>query len=94
MPSITLTLYDTPEGPVGIHSSYTPGPGQPCSHAQGFALEIVARTRNQWGTPAEPMDGVDIDTVHRIRALCHCGLSPTLQESDSGRCMSCGKALV
>lgn len=92
MPIITLTLSDTPEGQVAIHSSFKPAVGQPCSHAQGFALEIVALTRKQWGTPMAPMDGVDIDAVHRAREFCHCDLEWVPPARDTGRCMTCGKA--
>lgn len=94
MPTITLTLSDTPEGQVAIHSSFKPTVGQPCSQAQGFALEIVARTHRQWGLPKAAMAGVDVDAVHRTREFCRCDLSQTQQEVDSGRCMSCGKALA
>lgn len=48
MPTVTLTLTDTPTGGVSIHSTYTPAIGAPCSAAQSAALEILTRTRKQW----------------------------------------------
>lgn len=56
MPSITITLTDTPSGGVAIHSDYKPAVGHPCSPAQSAALEVINRTHKQWGinqpTPA------------------------------------------
>ena len=75
MPTVTLTLTDTPHGGVAIHSTYIPAVGNPCSPAQDAALEILKRTHKEWGVnPA--MAGVDIDAVHRAKpaaadwALC------------------------
>lgn len=68
MPSITLTLTDTPNGAVSIHSTFKPAVGLPCSPAQGAALEIIARTHKQWGIHIDAAPGgVDIDAVHRVR---------------------------
>lgn len=69
MPDITLTLSDTPDGGVAIHSSFRPAVGNPCSPAQGYALEIISRTHKAWGVRIDrPGGGVDIDAVHRTRA--------------------------
>ena len=51
MPSITLTLTDTPAGGVSLASSFRPAIGHPCSAAQAYALDIMARTRKDWGLP-------------------------------------------
>lgn len=69
MPEITITLNDTPNGAVSVHSSFKPAVGNPCSPAQAYALEIINRTHKQWGVhiDAKP-GGVDIDAVHRTRA--------------------------
>ncbi len=61
MPTVTITLTDTPNGGVNVQSSYTPSVGEACSPAQSTALELVSRTRKQWGlnTQATPhRDGV------------------------------------
>jgi Virulence-associated protein E len=49
MPSVTLTLIDTPTGGVAIQTDFAPAIGNPCSPAQSTALEIIARTKKQWG---------------------------------------------
>ena len=69
MPEITITLNDTPNGAVSVHSTFKPAVGNPCSPAQAYALEIINRTHRQWGIhiDAKP-GGVDIDVVHRTRA--------------------------
>lgn len=67
MPTVTLTLSDTPSGGVSIHTSFVPAVGAPCSPAQAAALEIMARTRKNWGLPAPLLTEVDIDSVHRTR---------------------------
>ena len=67
MPTVTLTLSDTPSGGVSIHTSFTPAVGAPCSPAQAAALEIMQRTRRDWGLNAPVLQEVDIDAVHRTR---------------------------
>jgi hypothetical protein len=54
MPSITLIITDTPAGGVSVASSFRPAIGHPCSPAQSYALEILSRTRKDWGLPALP----------------------------------------
>lgn len=94
MPSITLTLTDTPNGAVSIFSTFKPAVGNPCSPAQAHALDIIGRTHKLWGVHIDAAPGgVDIDAVHRLRDFCSFGLEPTQQEIDSARCMACGKAL-
>ncbi|OGB26218.1 MAG: hypothetical protein A3I66_00770 [Burkholderiales bacterium RIFCSPLOWO2_02_FULL_57_36] len=51
MPSITITLTDTPQGGVSIAHDFKPAVGSPCSRAQSVALEIISRTQRDWGTP-------------------------------------------
>lgn len=53
MPSITLILSDTPAGGVSLASSFRPAIGHPCSAAQAYALDIMARTRKDWGLPTQ-----------------------------------------
>ncbi len=72
MPTVTLTLTDTPTGGVAIHTDFRPAIGAPCSPAQAAVLDIIARTKRDWGmTPAGAarplLAEVDIDAVHRIR---------------------------
>lgn len=98
MPTVTITLSDTPSGGVSIHTSFAPAVGAPCSPAQAAALEIMQRTRRDWGLSAPLLKEVDIDAVHRTRdasrAFCTCDLEPTIQEADTGRCMACGKVMA
>lgn len=61
MAEITITLRDTPAGGVAIHTSFKPAIGQPCTPAQGHALEIINRTHKQWGLPAE--SGAPVEAV-------------------------------
>lgn len=70
MPAITITLTDTPTGGVAVHTDFAPAIGAPCSPAQAAALDIMARTKRDWGvtSPATaPMQGVNIDAVHTTR---------------------------
>lgn len=67
MPSITITLTDTPAGGVAIHTDFRPAIGAPCSAAQSAALEIISRTKREWGMKAPLLAEVDIDAVHRTR---------------------------
>jgi hypothetical protein len=49
MPSITITLTDTPEGGVAVHTDFKPAIGAPCSVAQAAALDIIRRTTREYG---------------------------------------------
>ena len=51
MPSVTITLIDTPTGGVAIQTEFHPRAGNPCSPAQAAALDIIARTRRDYGLP-------------------------------------------
>lgn len=67
MPAVIITLEDTPSGGVAITSNFRPTVGAPCTAAQAAALEIVNRTRRDWGMKAPLLAEVDIDAVHRTR---------------------------
>lgn len=40
MPTVRITLTDTPTGGVEAHTEFDPAPGTPCTPAQALALEI------------------------------------------------------
>lgn len=56
MPTVRLTLTDTPTGGVAVHSDFEPAVGNACSPAQAAALEIFNRTRRDWGMSQTPTD--------------------------------------
>lgn len=64
MPTVTITLTDTPTGGVAIHTEFKPAVGLPLSPAQAHALDIFNRTRKQWGLP------VSADADSQRRVLC------------------------
>ncbi|HEY5582557.1 MAG TPA: hypothetical protein VIK56_15610 [Rhodoferax sp.] len=94
MPSITITLTDTPNGAVSIHSTYRPAIGNPCSPAQAHALDIISRTHKLWGVHIDAAHDHDIDTVRRVRDRCSCDPELTMQADNSNCCTTCGKALL
>lgn len=59
MPSVTLILTDTPTGQVAVHSDFKPAVGNPCSPAQAAALDIIARTRKDYGLDKSPATAAD-----------------------------------
>lgn len=74
MPTVTITLSDTPTGGVAVHSNYVPALGAPASMAQSAAMDIINRTCREYGLSnptakisAALRDDVDIDAVHRTR---------------------------
>ncbi len=67
MAEVIITLTDTPSGGVAIHSNFRPTIGAPCSNAQAAALDIIARTKLDWGFKAPLLAEVDINAVHRTR---------------------------
>ena len=54
MPSVTITLTDTPTGEVAVQTEFKPAVGAPCSPAQAAALEVISRTRRDYGLDALP----------------------------------------
>lgn len=48
MPSVTITLTDTPTGGVAIHTDFKPAIGAPCSMAQATAMDIISNTKRIW----------------------------------------------
>lgn len=83
MPSVTITITDTPEGGVSVHSNYVPALGAKTSRAQSAAQDIINRTCREYGLSnptakisAALRDGVDIDAVHRTRDNVIEGVEP------------------
>lgn len=70
MPTVTLTITDTPTGQLSIHSTFVPAVGRPCSPAQQAALEIINRTNAEWGVKppalAKTRPALNITTLHPI----------------------------
>lgn len=49
MPSVTITIADTPSGGVSVYTDFKPAVGNPCSAAQAAALDMIRRTRKEYG---------------------------------------------
>lgn len=49
MAEVTITLSDTPDGSLALQSNFTPEVGKGISNAQAAALDIMIRTRRDWG---------------------------------------------
>ena len=49
MPSVTITLTDTPTGGVAVYSNYAPALGSKTTPAQQAAQDIVNRTCREYG---------------------------------------------
>jgi hypothetical protein len=49
MATIVITLTDTPKGSVSVQTDFIPTVGASCTPAQSTALEIITRTKRQWG---------------------------------------------
>lgn len=49
MATIHLTLRDTPTGGVALGTDFHPAIGLPLTPAQAYALDILARTKKEWG---------------------------------------------
>lgn len=54
MATTTITIEDTPDGRIAVHSDYQPSRGERCSLAQQATLEIIRRTRKEYGL-SEPI---------------------------------------
>lgn len=65
MPKITITLSDTPDGGIAIHTDFRPAICAPCSPAQSTALDIIQRTRNNWHLKPMLVQELDIDAIHQ-----------------------------
>ncbi len=60
MPTVTFVISDTPDG-VSVHSDFQPAIGNPCSPAQAAALDIISRTRKEYGLE---LTKADKSTLH------------------------------
>jgi hypothetical protein len=49
MPSVTITLTDTPTCEVAIRTDFEPRIGKPCSPAQAAAMDVISTTRRAYG---------------------------------------------
>ncbi|PHM20961.1 MAG: hypothetical protein CK604_00690 [Curvibacter sp. PD_MW3] len=67
MPTVTITLTDTPTGGVAIHTDFKPAIGAPCSAAQSAALDIITTTKRQWATASEKFGVEEIAKFFEVR---------------------------
>ena len=72
MPSVTITITDTPAGGVSVYSNYVPALGSKPTPAQQAALDIVNRTCREYGLKpvrqVTPHTGcADVDAAMRGR---------------------------
>ena len=81
MPTVTLTLTDTPAGGVAITMDFKPAIGQQASPAQADALDFVRTHRKRWG---------DWDTT----PVCKCPADLNASELARDACARCGKAVI
>jgi hypothetical protein len=84
MPTITITVTDTPSGGISVHSSFAPAIGQPCSLAQSAALEMITRTRKHYGLPNVATDAAG-------KAAHPCSQTRTTQCGDCGTGSPCDR---
>ena len=49
MATTTITIEDTPDGRIDVRTDYQPTRGERCSLAQQATLEIIRRTRKEYG---------------------------------------------
>ena len=83
MATVQITLTDTPEGGLSVHTTFKPAVGKACTAAQSAALEIVTRTSKQWGVQPghEP-----------YLTICRCQVG-TPTQLQTTLCSACGKAV-
>jgi hypothetical protein len=60
--TVVLTLTDTLDGGVAIHSDFKPAIGMAVSPSQQYSLDVIARTHRQWGVAAS-QGGVQLNAV-------------------------------
>lgn len=49
MATTTITIEDTPDGRINVRTDYQPARGERCSLAQQATLEMIRRTRKEYG---------------------------------------------
>lgn len=69
MPSVTITLTDTPTGGISVHTDFKPAAGKPCSAAQAAGLDIINRTRKDYGLPPSPVEALRTDAGIPTRSV-------------------------
>jgi hypothetical protein len=71
MPTVTITITDTPSGAVSVHTDFAPAVGKPCSPAQAAALDILRRTRREYSLPQQ----VEAERLYLAAAMASIGVS-------------------
>jgi len=71
MPTVTITITDTPTGGVSVHTDFAPAVGKPCSPAQAAALDILRRTRREYGLPQQ----AEAERLHLAAAVAAMGVA-------------------
>lgn len=69
MPHVTITLSDTPTGGVSIKTDFAPAVGHPISVAQSAALDILRRTRREYGLAQQVDTDLPPPNVHLVAAV-------------------------
>lgn len=77
MATTTITIEDTPDGRIAVHSDYQPSRGERCSLAQQATLEIVRRTRKEYGlgdlsTPGNASERAEAAAVQQSAGMPDC----------------------
>lgn len=62
MPSVTITIADTPTGGVSMYTDFAPAVGRPISLAQSVALDALRRLAREYGLPQQ------VDKIERLGA--------------------------
>ena len=79
MPSVTITLADTPSGGVSVYTDFCPAVGRPISLAQSAALDILRRTAREYGLPHKAAHGTSAPVGTPVLAAM-AGLAAALEE--------------
>lgn len=67
MASVTIIMADTPTGGVSIYTDFAPAVGKATTPAQQAALEVLTRTRRDWGITPSQQAQAAIETVASAR---------------------------
>ena len=53
MSVVTIRIFEKPDGTIETHTDFAPKPGAALTAAQSVALEMINRTRREYGFPVQ-----------------------------------------
>lgn len=96
MATTTITIEDTPDGRIQLRTDYQPTRGERCSLAQQATLEIIRRTRKEYGlddlSSAQRAEAAALQQTAGMPACPKCGNNRQVWRNQLTGLITCHRA--